>query len=83
MLRFMGSQRVGRPLTAPPPPGTALSAAAAGAVDGPVYIYTPHLLLEKEMAAHSSIFAWRSPGMAEPGGLPCTALHRVGQTEAT
>ena len=34
--------------------------------------------LEKEMAAHSTVLAWRIPGMAEPGGLPSTALHRVG-----
>ena len=26
--------------------------------------------LEKEMATHSSVFAWRIPGMVEPGGLP-------------
>ena len=34
--------------------------------------------LEKEMATHSSVFAWRIPGMGEPGGLPSMALHRVG-----
>ena len=34
--------------------------------------------LEKEMATHSSILAWRIPGMREPGGLPSTGLHRVG-----
>ena len=34
--------------------------------------------LEKEMAAHSSVLAWRIPGMAEPGGLPSVGLHRVG-----
>ena len=34
--------------------------------------------LEKEMATHSSIFAWRIPGAAEPGGLPSMGLHRVG-----
>ena len=34
--------------------------------------------LEKEMAAHSSVFAWRIPGMGEPGGLPSMGLHRVG-----
>ena len=34
--------------------------------------------LEKEMATHSSVFAWRIPGMAEPGGLPSMGLHRVG-----
>ena len=33
--------------------------------------------LEKEMAAHSSILAWRIPGMGEPGGLPSMGSHRV------
>ena len=34
--------------------------------------------LEKEMATHSSVLAWRIPGTAEPGGLPSVGLHRVG-----
>ena len=34
--------------------------------------------LEKEMATHSSVHAWRIPGMAEPCGLPSMGLHRVG-----
>ena len=34
--------------------------------------------LEKEMATHSSILAWRISGMGEPGGLPSMGLHRVG-----
>ena len=34
--------------------------------------------LEKEMATHSSILAWRIPGTGEPGGLPSIVLHRVG-----
>ena len=34
--------------------------------------------LEKKMAAHSSVLAWRIPGMGEPGGLPSMGLHRVG-----
>ena len=34
--------------------------------------------LEKEMATQSSVFAWRIPRMAEPGGLPSVGLHRVG-----
>ena len=33
--------------------------------------------LEKEMATHSSVLAWRIPGMGEPGGLPSLGLHRV------
>ena len=35
-------------------------------------------VLEKEMATHSSVLAWRIPGMGEPGGLPSVWLHRVG-----
>ena len=34
--------------------------------------------LEKEMATHSSVLAWRIPRMREPGGLPSMGLHRVG-----
>ena len=34
-------------------------------------------LLEKEMATHSSILAWRIPGTEEPGGLPSVGSHRV------
>ena len=33
--------------------------------------------LEKEMATHSSILAWRIPGMGEPGGLPSMGSQRV------
>ena len=34
--------------------------------------------LEKEMVTHSSVLAWRIPGMWEPGGLPCMGSHKVG-----
>ena len=34
--------------------------------------------LEKEMAPHSSVLAWKIPGMGEPGGLPSMGSHRVG-----
>ena len=34
--------------------------------------------LEKEMATHASILAWRIPGTEEPGGLPSMGSHRVG-----
>ena len=34
--------------------------------------------LEEGMASHSSILAWRIPGMGEPGGLSSMGLHRVG-----
>ena len=33
--------------------------------------------LEKEMATHSSVLAWRIPGTEEPGGLPSVGSHRV------
>ena len=33
--------------------------------------------LEKEMATHSRVLAWRIPGMGEPGGLPSMGSHRV------
>ena len=35
-------------------------------------------VLEKEMATHSSVLAWRIPGMVEPGGLLSMGSHRVG-----
>ena len=35
--------------------------------------------LEKAMATHFSVLAWRIPGMAEPGGLPSRGSHRIGQ----
>ena len=34
--------------------------------------------LEKGMATHSSIVAWKIPGTEEPGGLPSMGSHRVG-----
>ena len=34
--------------------------------------------LEEEMATHSNVLAWRTPGMGEPGGLPSMGSHRVG-----
>ena len=43
------------------------------------FTFTFHFhTLEKEMATHSSILAWRIPGMGEPGGLPSLGSHRVG-----
>ena len=43
------------------------------------FTFTFHFhALEKEMATHSSVLAWRIPGTAEPGGLPSMGLHRVG-----
>ena len=43
------------------------------------FTFTFHFhALEKEMATHSSILAWRIPGTGEPGGLLSMGLHRVG-----
>ena len=43
------------------------------------FTFTSHFhVLEKEMATHSSLLAWRIPGMVEPGGLPSMGSHRVG-----
>ena len=39
--------------------------------------------LEKEMATHSSVLAWRIPGMGEPGGLPSRGCTESDMTEAT
>ena len=42
------------------------------------FTFTFHFhALEKEMATHSSVLAWRIPGMGEPGGLPSMGSHRV------
>jgi len=42
------------------------------------FTFTFHFqALEKEMATHSSVLAWRISGMGEPGGLPSLELHRV------
>ena len=43
-----------------------------------IYPIVPVSTLEKEIATHSSVLAWRIPGMGEPGGLPSMGLHRVG-----
>ena len=43
------------------------------------FTFTFHFhALEKEMATHSNVLAWRIPGMGEPGGLPSMGSHRVG-----
>ena len=42
------------------------------------FTFTFHFhALEKEMATHSSVLAWRIPGTGEPGGLPSVGSHRV------
>ena len=63
--------------------GGAWKAAVHGVAEGPArlndFTFTFHLhALEKETATHSSVFAWRIPGMGEPGGMPSMGSHRVG-----
>ena len=41
-----------------------------------LYFHFP--ALEKEIATHSNVLAWRIPGTGEPGGLPSMGSHRVG-----
>ena len=48
------------------------------------FTFTFHFhALEKEMAAHSSVLAWRIPGMVEPDGLPSWGHTESDTTEAT
>ena len=43
------------------------------------FTFTFHFhALEKEMATHSGVLAWRVPGMGKSGGLPSMGSHRVG-----
>ena len=62
--------------------GGAWWAAVHGVAEGRTrlsdFTFTFHLhALEKEMATHSSVLAWRIPGMGEPGGLLSMGSHRV------
>ena len=48
------------------------------------FTFTFHFhALEKEMATHSSVLAWRIPGTGEPGGLPLWGRTESDTTEAT
>ena len=62
--------------------GGAWKAAVPGVAEGRIglsdFPFTFHFhALEKEMAAHSSVLAWRILGTGEPGGLPPVGSHRV------
>ena len=62
--------------------GGAWKAAVRGVTEGQTqlsnFTFTFHIhALEKEMATHSSVLAWRIPGTGEPGGLSSMELHRV------
>ena len=48
------------------------------------FTFTFHFpALEKKMATHSSVLAWRIPGTGEPVGLPSMGSHRSDTTEVT
>ena len=62
--------------------GGAWRAAVHGVAEGLTrlsdFTFTFHFhALEKEMATHSTVLAWRIPGMGEPGWLPSLGSHRV------
>ena len=66
-----------------PMDGGAWYAAVHGVAEGQTrlsdFTLTFHFhALEKEMATHSSVLAWRIPGTGKPGGLPSMGSHRVG-----
>ena len=66
-----------------PMDGGALWAAVRGVARSRIrlsdFTFTFHFhALEKEMATHSSVLAWRIPGTEEPDGLPSVGSHRVG-----
>ena len=66
-----------------PMDGGAWKAAVHGVAEGRTqlsdFTLTFHFhALEKEMATHSTVLAWRIPGTGEPGGLPSMGSHRVG-----
>ena len=57
----------------------AVHAVAEGRTQLSDFTFTFHFhALEKEMATHSSVLAWRIPGTGEPGGLSSMGSHRVG-----
>ena len=65
-----------------PRDGGAWWAAVHGVAEGRTrlsdFTFTFHFhALDKEMATHSSVLAWRIPGTEDPGGLPSMGLHRV------
>ena len=65
-----------------PVDGGARKAAVNGVAEGRTrmsnFTFTFHFhALEKAMATHSSVLAWRIPGMGEPGGLLSMGSHRV------
>ena len=87
VLRSRGGEGNGSPLQCSclenPMDGGAWKAAVHGVAKGRTrlsdFTFTFHFhALEKDMATHSSVLAFRIPGMGEPGGLLCMGWHRVG-----
>ena len=71
-----------------PMDGGAQKAAVHGVAEGQIqlsdFTFTFHFhALEKEMATHSSVLAWRIPGTGEPGGLPSMGHTESDTTEVT
>ena len=58
--------------------GGAWWAAVHGVAESQIRLHFHFHALEKEMATHSSVLAWRIPGMGESGGLPSMGSHEVG-----
>ena len=70
-----------------PMDGGAWQAAVHGVAEGQTrlsnFTFTFHFhALEKEMATHSSVLAWRIPGTGHPGGMPSMGSHRVGHDQS-
>ena len=87
MISFTCGEGNGTPLQCScqenPMDGGAWWAAAHGVAEGRTrlsdFAFTFHFhALEKEMATHSRVLAWRLPGTGEPGGLPSLGSHMVG-----
>ena len=87
ILYYLAGEGNGTPLQysclANPMNGGAWRAAVHGVAEGRTqlsdFTFTFHFhALEKEMATHSSVLAWRIPGTGEPGGLLSMGSHRVG-----
>ena len=86
LLHFNMNQKCGTPLQyscLENPMGGAWQVAVHGVAGSRTRLsdfpFTFHFhALEKEMATHSSVLAWRIPGTGEPGGLPSMGSHRVG-----
>ena len=86
MLSRLSGEGNGNPLQCShlenPMDGGAWWAAVHGVAEGRTrlsnFTFTFHFhSLEKEMATHSSVLAWRIPGTGELGGLPSMGLHRI------